>query len=139
MDSHWIFTIFILMIPPFLQAVLDDASKPNVLGAVLEELSDLSKAENEIDFAGQNELKFLSCRSSGLSASSFALVNQASSDRFLEYPQRLKGIQNYLILDLYPSGGGYHESKTGRSLRPMRIVVSLSAFAWIVELFFSHG
>lgn len=102
---------------PFPHIVFDSFIKPDIIRAVFKEFPDLSKAEDKIEFSSQKEIKFASRGSSGLSPAALGLVNRLNSDDFLEYLQKLTGIQEPLISDPYLSGGGYHQIKRGGWLK----------------------
>tara|TARA_B100000401_G_scaffold365335_1_gene263384 strand:- start:2550 stop:3338 length:789 start_codon:yes stop_codon:yes gene_type:complete len=98
---------------PFPHIIFDDFFKNDLLNEVLNEFPDLSTIKNKFKHNNENENKFISLGMKDLSNSAFNLISMLNSDVFLNYLQRLTGINEKLFSDPYLLGGGYHEIKKG--------------------------
>ena len=104
---------------PFPQIVLDDFFEEEILNQILSEFPDL-KAENEkdtIQFKDKTGIKSASKGERLFQESTRELLYFLNSETFLQWLQKLTGIEEKLISDSYFSGGGLHEIKRGGLLK----------------------
>jgi len=103
---------------PFEHIKLSNFIRSDVLESVAKEFPDLAKVGGDaIQHSNGREVKYASKGMSPLSPSALKLVSFLNSDVFLEYLQKLTGINETLISDPYLAGGGYHEIKPGGFLK----------------------
>lgn len=100
---------------PFPNICLDDFINPILLNNVLEEFPNLD--DKEIFYNNPNERKHASKGDKLFGENTKTLINYLNSEPFLDFLQKLTGIEEKLIADPYYEGGGFHEIKKGGFLK----------------------
>jgi len=105
---------------PFPHIVMENFINENILNSVLNEFPNRENKTGAL-VGDLTSFEFNKVRSSSgvgsLPPSTFSLISQLNSDKFLIYLRKLTGIKEYLISDPYLFGGGFHETKNGGFLK----------------------
>lgn len=102
---------------PFPHIVLDNFINQNLLDDVESEFPDLGSLPDVIGFSDETSIKFASKGFKDLSPNAEKLITFLNSDVFLDYLNKLTGIDEILFSDPYLEGGGYHQIKRGGFLK----------------------
>ena len=103
--------------PPFPNIYFDSFFEVPFLRKVLGEFPDISALEDNIHYVNPNEEKFASKGEYQFGEHTKNLAHYLNSQPFLEFLQKLTGIQETLIPDPYFEGGGFHQIKPGGFLK----------------------
>lgn len=102
---------------PFPNIYFDDFFETTFLDSVLEEFPDVEKLKDKLHYTNPNEIKLATKGENQFGPNTKGLVHFLNSEPFLEFLQKLTGIQETLIPDPYFEGGGFHEIKPGGFLK----------------------
>ena len=101
---------------PFPHIYFDNFFNIDFLDKVLEEFPDLSK-KNSQKYNNANEIKLAGKGEAFFEENTKRMMHFLNSQPFLEFLQKLTGIEEILISDPYFVGGGQHEIKKGGLLK----------------------
>jgi Rps23 Pro-64 3,4-dihydroxylase Tpa1-like proline 4-hydroxylase len=101
---------------PFPNIVFEDFFKEEFLDEVLAEFPDLAK-RNTIQYENAFEKKFAGRGEQDFGLATRQFMHFLNSEPFLQFLQKLTGIEEILIGDPYYIGGGQHEIKRGGLLK----------------------
>lgn len=111
---------------PFPYISIENFFNEETLGVVLEEFPDLSKKDT-IAHNNAREIKFGSKGETFFGDETKKFMHYLNSEPFLNFLQKLTGIEEQLIPDPYFLGGGQHEIKKGGLLK---IHADFNKHAW---------
>ena len=101
---------------PFPNIVFDNFFNEQFLNSILEEFPDLSKKES-ISFKSQKEIKLAGKGESFFGDKTKSFMHFLNSEYFINFIQKLTGIEEPLFGDPYFQGAGQHEIKKGGLLK----------------------
>lgn len=102
---------------PFPNICFDNFFNPIFLRKVKQEFPEIKKLKNKIYYKNPNEDKYATSGEYTFGPRTKELVHYLNSQPFLEFLQKLTGIEETLIPDPYFDGGGFHEIKPGGFLK----------------------
>ncbi|MDG1045008.1 MAG: 2OG-Fe(II) oxygenase [Bacteroidia bacterium] len=102
---------------PFPSIYIDDFFDENFLEEVLKEFPRVDQLKDKIYYANPNEDKYATKGEYTFGNQTKKLVHFLNSQPFLEFLQKITGIEETLIPDPYFEGGGFHEIKPGGFLK----------------------
>lgn len=102
---------------PFPSIYIDDFFDENFLEEVLKEFPRVDQLKDKIYYANPNEDKYATKGEYTFGDQTKKLVHFLNSQPFLEFLQKITGIEETLIPDPYFEGGGFHEIKPGGFLK----------------------
>lgn len=102
---------------PYPSIYIDDFFDKNILEKVLEEFPKVDQLKDKIYYANPNEDKYATKGEYSFGPQTKKLVHFLNSQPFLEFLQKITGIEETLIPDPYFEGGGFHEIKPGGFLK----------------------
>lgn len=102
---------------PFPSIYIDDFFDEAFLEEVLHEFPKVDQLKNKIYYANPNEDKYATKGEYSFGKQTKKLVHFLNSQPFLEFLQKITGIEETLIPDPYFEGGGFHEIKPGGFLK----------------------
>ena len=102
---------------PFPSIYIDDFFDENFLEEVLKEFPRVDQLKDKIYYANPNENKYATKGEYTFGDQTKKLVHFLNSQPFLEFLQKITGIEETLIPDPYYEGGGFHEIKPGGFLK----------------------
>lgn len=102
---------------PFPSIYIDDFFDENFLEEVLKEFPRVDQLKDKIYYANPNENKYATKGEYTFGDQTKKLVHFLNSQPFLEFLQKITGIEETLIPDPYFEGGGFHEIKPGGFLK----------------------
>lgn len=102
---------------PYPSIYIDDFFDENILEKVLEEFPKVDQLKDKIYYANPNEDKYATKGEYSFGPQTKKLVHFLNSQPFLEFLQKITGIEETLIPDPYFEGGGFHEIKPGGFLK----------------------
>jgi Rps23 Pro-64 3,4-dihydroxylase Tpa1-like proline 4-hydroxylase len=102
---------------PYPSIYIDDFFDKNILEKVLEEFPKVYQLKDKIYYANPNEDKYATKGEYSFGPQTKKLVHFLNSQPFLEFLQKITGIEETLIPDPYFEGGGFHEIKPGGFLK----------------------
>lgn len=102
---------------PFPSIYIDDFFDENFLEEVLKEFPRVDQLKDKIYYANPNEDKYATKGEYTFGDQTKKLVHFLNSQPFLEFLQKITGIEETLIPDPYYEGGGFHEIKPGGFLK----------------------
>ena len=103
--------------PPFPSIYIDDFFDEAFLDEVLHEFPKVDQLRDKIYYANPNEDKYATKGEYSFGRQTKKLVHFLNSQPFLEFIQKITGIEETLIPDPYFEGGGFHEIKPGGFLK----------------------
>lgn len=101
---------------PFPNIYFENFFNTEMLDEVLEEFEDLDNGET-LKYHTPNEVKLASKGESRFGTKTKAFVHFLNSEPFLQFLQKLTGIEETLMPDPYFEGAGYHQTKPGGFLK----------------------
>ena len=102
---------------PFPSIYIDDFFDEDFLTEVLKEFPNVDQIKDKIYYANPNEDKYATKGEYSFGLQTKKLVHFLNSQPFLEFLQKITGIEEKLIPDPYFEGGGFHEIKPGGFLK----------------------
>ena len=102
---------------PFPSIYIDDFFDEDFLTEVLKEFPNVDQIKDKIYYANPNEDKYATKGEYTFGDQTKKLVHFLNSQPFLEFLQKITGIEETLIPDPYFEGGGFHEIKPGGFLK----------------------
>jgi Rps23 Pro-64 3,4-dihydroxylase Tpa1-like proline 4-hydroxylase len=102
---------------PFPSIYIDDFFDEDFLTEVLKEFPNVDQIKDKIYYANPNEDKYATKGEYSFGLQTKKLVHFLNSQPFLEFLQKITGIEETLIPDPYFEGGGFHEIKPGGFLK----------------------
>jgi Rps23 Pro-64 3,4-dihydroxylase Tpa1-like proline 4-hydroxylase len=102
---------------PFPSIYIDDFFDENFLEEVLKEFPRVDQLKDKIYYANPNEDKYATKGEYTFGDQTKKLVHFLNSQPFLEFLQKITGIEETLIPDPYFEGEGFHEIKPGGFLK----------------------
>ena len=102
---------------PFPSIYIDDFFDEDFLTEVLKEFPNVDQIKDKIYYANPNEDKYATKGEYSFGLQTKKLVHFLNSQPFLEFLQKISGIEETLIPDPYFEGGGFHEIKPGGFLK----------------------
>ena len=102
---------------PYPSIYIDDFFDENILEKVLVEFPKVDQLKDKIYYANPNEDKYATKGEYSFGPQTKKLVHFLNSQPFLEFLQKITGIEETLIPDPYFEGGGFHEIKPGGFLK----------------------
>jgi len=102
---------------PFPNIYFDDFFDPSFLDNVLNEFPDVEKLKDKLHYTNPNEIKLATKGENQFGPNTKTLVHFLNSEPFLDFLQKLTGIEETLIPDPYFEGGGFHQIKPGGFLK----------------------
>lgn len=102
---------------PFPNIYLDDFFQENYLNEVLAEFPSIDELKDKIYYSNPNEEKHATKGERNFGPKTKALVHYLNSEIFLNFLQKISGIDEALIPDPYFEGGGFHQIKPGGYLK----------------------
>lgn len=103
--------------PPFPSIYIDNFFDEAFLEEVLHEFPKVDQLKDKIYYANPNEDKYATKGEYSFGKQTKRLVHFLNSQPFLEFLQKITGIEETLIPDPYFEGGGFHEIKPGGFLK----------------------